>query len=138
MRARGSTHSTNCENLVPVSEAERNLVYQAFVNHLSEPVAEVVMELLFTQPTNDPATQGDLHANTTLLRGEISELRGEFAELKGEFAELKGDFVELRAEVRGDIAVLRGEMKADIGNLYRWGAGVMAANGIAVITALLS
>jgi hypothetical protein len=29
-------------------------------------------------------------------------------------------------------------LKADIGNLHRWGAGIMVANGVAVITALLS
>ena len=40
--------------------------------------------------------------------------------------------------MRGEIAQLRGEMKAEIGNLYRWGAGIMVANGIAVITALVA
>ena len=54
------------------------------------------------------------------MRGQMAELRGQMAELRGEMAEL------------------RGELKADIGNLYRWGAGVMAANGIAVITALIT
>ena len=34
-----------------VSEANRNLVYQAFTEGFAEPVAEIVMELLFTQPT---------------------------------------------------------------------------------------
>lgn len=82
------------------------MVYPAFSDQLSEPVAEVIMELLFTQPTTELGTQSDLHANTTLLRGEMAELRG--------------------------------ELKAEFGNLYRWGAGGMVANGIAVITALLS
>ncbi len=54
----------------------------------------------------------------------MAELR---AELKGEMAEL-----------RGELAELRGDFKSEIGNLYRWGAGVMMANGVAVITALLT
>ncbi len=125
-----------------VSEADRNMVYQAFADRLTQPVAEIVMELLFTQPTGELVTQADLHANTSLLRGEIAELR---AELRGEMAELRaelrGEIAELRgeiAELRGEMTNLRGELKADIGNLYRWGAGVMVANGIAVVTALIT
>jgi len=138
---------------MPVSESNRNLVYQAFTSHWSTPVAEVVMELLFTQPTTDLATQQDIHANTTLLRadmgelraeltGDMTELRGEMAELraelKGEMAELRGELKGEAAELRGEMAELRGDLKAEVGNLYRWGAGVIMANGIAVVTALVT
>ena len=136
-----------------VSEADRNMVYQAFTTNLSQPVAEVIMELLFTKPTGELATQADLHANTTILRGEFaefrSEIRGEFtdfrSEINAEFTdfrnEVRREIVGVRADivdVRGEIQQLRGEMKAEIGNLYRWGAGTMVANGIAVVTALLT
>jgi len=147
-----------------VSEADRNMVYQAFTTNLSQPVAEVIMELLFTKPTGELATQADLHANTTILRGEFaefrSEIRGEFtdfrSEINAEFTdfrnEINAEFTDFRNEVRreivgvradivdvrGEIQQLRGEMKAEIGNLYRWGAGIMVANGIAVVTALLT
>ncbi len=96
------------------------------------------MELLFTQPTGELVTQADLHANTTLLRGEIAELR---AEVRGEIAGVRGEIAEVRgeiAELRGDLTGLRGELKADIGNLYRWGVGIIVANGIAVVTALIT
>ena len=107
-----------------LSESDRNQVYQALTDLWAPTVADLVMELLFTQPTTELVTQQDLHANTVLLRGEMAELR---AELKGEMAEL-----------RGELAELRGDFKSEIGNLYRWGAGVMMANGVAVITALLT
>ncbi len=110
-------------------------MYRAFADSLTEPVAELVMELLFTQPTDGLATQADVHANTTLLRGEMAELR---ADVHGEMVELRGEMAELRSEFRGDIAEFRGEMKVEIGNLYRWGAGIIVANGVAVITALIT
>lgn len=107
-----------------VSESDRNDVYQALATVWEQSIVDLVMELLFTQPTTELVTQQDLHANTVLLRGEMAELR---ADLKGEMAEL-----------RGEVSELRGEIKAEIGNLYRWGAGVMVANGVAVVTALIA
>ncbi len=111
------------------------MLYSALADQMSEAVAEIIMEQLFAQPTGELATQADLHANTTLLRGEIAELR---AEVRGEIAELRAEVRGEIGELRGEIAELRGEFKAEIGNLYRWGAGIMVANGVAVITALLS
>lgn len=50
----------------------------------------------------------------------------------------RGEMTELRSELRGDMAEFRGEMKVEIGNLYRWGAGIIVANGVAVVTALIT
>ena len=50
----------------------------------------------------------------------------------------RSDLAATTTMLRGEMAELRGELKADIGNLYRWGAGVMVANGVAVVTALIT
>ncbi|MEL6983199.1 MAG: hypothetical protein AAFO29_12310 [Actinomycetota bacterium] len=71
---------------------------------------------MFPRVSNDEiATRSDLTAMGTLLRGEMAELR----------AELKGEMAELRADVRTEIA-----------GLQRWMAGIVAANAVAVVTAL--
>lgn len=57
------------------------------------------------QSHDELVTRSDLHATTTMLRGEMAELR---------------------ADVRTQIA-----------GLQRWMAGVVAANAVAVVTALV-
>jgi len=73
-----------------------------------------------------------MHANTTMLRGEMAELR----------AELRGEMVELRAELRGEMSELRADMKAGFAKsritMQRWMSGAMAANTIALITAIVT
>jgi hypothetical protein len=51
-------------------------------------------------------------------------------------AELRGEMVELRAELRGEMAELRGEVRSEIAGLQKWAAGILAANGVALIAAL--
>ena len=75
------------------------------------------MELLPSTPASQLVTRDDMHANTTMLRGEMSELRGEMS--------------ELRAEVRSDFA----DLKASTERLI---IGGMAGNAIAVVVALIS
>ena len=113
---------------MPVTERDRNTAYNKLTETIGPEVADVIMELLPLQPAAELVTRTDLQATTTRLQGEMAELRGEMAELR---AELKGEMTELRAE-------LRTEFRTEIGKLYRWGAGAIAANGIAVVTALVA
>ncbi len=94
---------------------------------------------------------GEMVELRTELRSEMAalkaELRGEMAtlstelrtELRSEMAtlstELRSEMVTLNAELRGEMAALRGELK---GEFYRWGAVIVGANTVAVITALLT
>jgi hypothetical protein len=90
--------------------------------------ANSLMALLPFQPADELATRSDVAAATSVLRGEMAELR---SELRGEMAELRGEM----AELRGDLVGFRGELKGDF---YRWGAAVVGANTIAMITALVT
>ncbi len=99
-----------------VSERQRREVFEKFEGAFGTDTADVIMQM-FPRVTNDEiATRNDLTAMGTLLRGEMAELR----------AELRGEMAELRADVRTEIA-----------GLQRWMAGILAANAVAVDTALL-
>lgn len=98
-----------------ISERQRREVFEKFETAFGTDTADVIMQM-FPRVSNDEiATRSDLTAMGTLLRGEMAELR----------AELKGEMAELRADVRTEIA-----------GLQRWMAGIMAANAVAVVTAL--
>ena len=116
---------------MPVTEGDRHRAFTKISETMGPDVANVLMELLPLRPATELVTQGDLLAATTRLQGEMAELRGEMAELRGEMA-------ELRAELRGDLALQTAELRNEISRIYRWGAGVMAANAVAVITALVT
>ncbi len=132
-------------------------------NHLEEALgtdpAHTLMELLPLEPSNELVTRSDMHAFGTEVSSEMAELRAELrgemselrAELRGEMselrAELRGEMSDLRAGIRGDMAELRGEFRALEGrfdskfaelqvNTQRLFAGAIAANVIAVVTAL--
>ncbi len=106
-----------------VSERQRREVFDKFEEVFGTETADVVMQM-FPRVSNDElATRSDVMATASLLRGEMAELRGEMTELR---AELKGEMAELRAEVRTEIA-----------GLQRWGAATVAANAVAVVTALV-
>lgn len=137
-----------------VTERDRRLVFDRLVEAIGPEAANSLMELLPFQPTTELVTRSDMAASSSLLRGEMAELRGDLqsqmaelrTELRGEMAELRsdlqGEMAELRAELRGEMAELRGEMAALRGELkgefYRWGAVIVGANTIAMITALIT
>ena len=140
-----------------VTEADRRDVFIHLEEVHGERIANLLMELLPLHPNDELATRTDVLATATVLRGEMAELRGELrgemtelrAELRGEMTELRGEMAELRAELRGEMvglkAELRGEMaelradvRTEIAGLQRWGAGILAANAVAVVTALLT
>ena len=54
------------------------------------------------------------------------------------YAELatRDDVLALAATVRGEMAELRGDVAKQIAALQRWAAGILAANGVALIVAL--
>ena len=131
-----------------ISERDRRDMYVEFEGAFGESVANNIMTLLPFQPADELATRTDVLAMGSQLQGEMAELR----------AELRGEMAELRAEVRRDIAKLEaritglegsvdaritgleGSLRNEIANLRnhttRMMAGVVAANTIAVITAL--
>ena len=87
------------------------------------------------------------------LKNDMGELRSELREDMTELrSELKNDMGELRSELRGEMAELRSELRNDMSNLrneivdklststaetQRLIGASMAANAVAVITALL-
>ena len=75
------------------------------------------MELLPTQPVDQLVTRADMHVFGGELRAETAELRGEMAELRAEMIERFAT-----AKVETQRLILAG----------------MAANAIAVVTALIS
>ena len=111
-----------------ITDRDRRELHAAIEQTLGENVADTLMELLPHQPSTDLVTRGDLFATATELRGEMAELR----------AELRGEMTELRAELRGEMAELRGEMHLEFARLQKWAAGVLAANGAALIAALIT
>ena len=132
-----------------ITEGQRRLVHSKLETAHGPEVADLLMEMLPHQSHDELVTRADMAANTAVLRGEMAELRGQ---LQGEMAdlrsELRGEMADLRSELRGEMADLRSEMctamaelrvdvKAEIAGLQRWGAGVVAANAVAVFSALL-
>jgi len=134
---------------MPVSEGQRRDIYVKLEEAHGSSVATNIMELLPRLPHEQLATREDLSANTALLRGEIAEqgvaLRTEMAELRtelrGEMAELRGEMVSLRAELQGEMAQLRadlvGEFRVEVAKMYRWGAAVVAANAITIVSVVV-
>ncbi|MEM7095799.1 MAG: hypothetical protein AAF567_22545 [Actinomycetota bacterium] len=111
-----------------ISERDRRAIYDGLEPILGPDVTDSLLAMLPHQPATELVTRADLHATTTMLRGEMAELR---AELKGDMAELRGEMAELRAELKDDMAELRVSFQ-------RWMTGAMTANTVAVVTALLT
>ena len=124
------------------THADRQAVYESLEPVLGEKAALRLMDHLQFTPERELVSSSDLQANTMALQGEMAELRGEMAELRAEMAELRGELrgemAELRAELRGEMAELRGDVARQIAGLQRWAAGILAANGVALVTALLA
>lgn len=95
---------------------------------MGEEAAEVMMSYLPSHPVPELLTVSRFESEMVALRGEMAELRAEF----------KSDIAELRAELKSDMARLEAGFGVEIGRLYRWGAAVVAANAIAMITALVT
>lgn len=137
-----------------LSERRRRQLHAQLDDSIGAEAADSLMELVPLYPQTDLVTRSDLLSLRSDLESDAvslrSELRGEMAELRselrGEMAELRsdltGEMAELRSELRGEMAELRGEMTALRGELkgefYRWGAVVVGANTIAMVTALLT
>ncbi len=98
-----------------------------------------LMDHLNFTPERELASTADLMAATAALEGSMAglrgELRGEMAELR---AQLRGEMAELRAELRGEMAELRADVNTQIAGLQRWAAGIVAANGAALVAALVT
>ncbi len=132
-----------------VSESQRRLVHEKLEQSIGAQAADLMLEMLPRQTHAELVTRDDMTANTILLRGEMAQWRAQLTSEMGELrAELKSDMGELRAELRGEMGELRAELKSDMGELradvrteiaglQRWLAGAVAANAIAVVTALL-
>ena len=93
-----------------ITERERRDLYNGFEQTHGETFANTIMELLPNQPADQLVTRTDLHAFGVELRGEMAELRAEMTE---RFAVAKVETHRL---------IIAG----------------MAANAVAVITALLT
>lgn len=122
-----------------ITESQRREIFEGLEQVMTAEAADTLMSMLPNQPAAELVTRADMHATTTMLRGEMAELRGEMAELR---AELRGEMAELRAELKTDMAELRSEVRADIAELrittQRWMSGAMAANTVALVTALVT
>ena len=107
-----------------ISEAHRRDIFNGLEEAIGTEPANKLMELLPTQPANELVTRADMHVFGGELRAETAELRGEMAELRGEMAELRAEMIErfTTAKVETQRLILAG----------------MAANAIAVVTALIS
>jgi len=71
-----------------ITEHNRRDLFNSVEEAIGTDNANLLMELLPTSPAAHLVTRDDMHANTTMLRGEMAELR---AELRGEMAELRGE-----------------------------------------------
>ena len=126
-----------------ISESDRRAIYARLEPVLGEDVANNLMALLPHQPADELATRTDLHATTMTLRAEMAEMRAGLQTEMGELrSELRGEMGELRSDLRGEMAELRGELRSEMVDLrvstQRWMSGAVAANTIAVVTALLT
>lgn len=65
-----------------INEKQRRLVYDGLEDAFGDEFANLLMELLPYQSASSLVTRDDMHANTTMLRGEMAELRGEFRALE--------------------------------------------------------
>ena len=104
-----------------ISESDRRAIFVGLEPILGADGADNLLAMLPNQPASQLVTRDDMHANTIMLRGEMAELR----------AELRGEMAELRGEVKSEIAELRVTMQ-------RWMSGAMAANTVALVTALVT
>ena len=48
------------------------------------------------------------------------------------------DILAMAATLRGEMAELRADVNTQIAGLQRWAAGILAANGVALVAALLT
>ena len=104
-----------------ITEQDRRNLFNGLEDTLGPEAANNLMELLPNTPAAQLVTREDMHANTALLHGEMAELR----------AELRGEMAELRGEMAAGFAAAKGETQ-------RLVVASIAANTIAVITALLT
>ncbi len=109
-----------CEEFQPmsISETERRIVYDKIESLMGLETANYLMKLIPYPPADEIATRTDMHAQTTMLRGEMAEMRGDLA---GEMATLRTDLTgqmsELRTELTGEMSELRTELKDDMSEL---------------------
>ena len=115
-----------------ISESDRRDIYVGLEEVLGSEAANNLLAMLPNQPAAQLVTRDDMHANTIMLRGEMAELR----------AELKQDMTELRSELRNDMTELRSDVRSEMASLrvftQRWMSGAIAANTVAVVTALVT
>ena len=115
-----------------ITERDRRDLFNTLENALGTEPADKLMQLLPNEPADQLVTRTDMHAFGNELRGEMaelrSELRGEMTELRGE---LRGEMIDLRHELRGEMLDLRI-------HLQRLLVAGMAANAVAVVTALMT
>ena len=83
-----------------ISESERRVIYDSLETNIGLPAADFLMKLIPYPPVSELATRADMHAETTMLRGEMAELR---SDLRGEMAELRADVVRDMTELRSSL-----------------------------------
>ncbi len=107
------------------TDRDRRELFTSLETAIGTKPANTFMELLPRQPADELVTRSDMHAFGSTLRADV---RSDMTELR---AALRGEMADLRTELRVEMASLRGEMN-------RWMGRILAANGIAVVTALLT
>ena len=122
-----------------LTEQHRRSIHESLEAVHGEEIANHLMELLPRHPESELVTRTDALATGTMLRGEMAEMRAELKTEMGELrTELTGDMSELRTELTGAMSDLRVDVRTEIAGLQKWAAGILAANGIAVVTALVA
>ena len=134
----------------PTADLVTRTDFQAGIIRLQGEMAEVRAELRGEMAEVRAELRGEMADLRTELRGEMTDLR---TELQGDMAELRSDLrddmAELRTELQVDMAELRSQLlgtsndlenslRGEMARMYRWGAGVVGANAIAVVTALMT
>lgn len=118
-----------------ITERDRRDLYNEFERTHGEQFANTIMELLPHQPVDQLVTKADLSAFGDGVRSEFQ------IEMAGLRSELKNDMGELRSELRNDMSNLRNEivdkLSTSTAETQRLIGASMAANAVAVITALL-
>jgi ribosomal protein L29 len=146
-----------------VEHTTRLRIYQWFVAHMGEDLAEALMDAIPPMQWDRVATRDDVEHHGALLRTELgaemadlrTELKTEMADLRTELGaemadlrtELKTETADLRGELRhgtgeicGLIGQMRGDLALDIARSTRTTivavAGLAVSNGALVLAAL--
>ena len=112
---------------MPITDAQRNRLFNTLREKIGEPEAEIMMELLPPVGWGDVATKRDLGILGADIRLEMaqlgSDLRVEMADLR---SELRGEMAQLATGLRVEMADLRSELRVETAQLATDLRGEMA------------